>query len=124
MVVKPDNGFYLPILGVFQPDTVEPGVYSTMNLYVQNFDANGEPLWDQMVYMEEMYYLSSDFYIYGDAYYHSDDGVVICWQSADQFGGTIKMQHLDNSGNKLCDEWGTLISNNPDHHFRGFYFSL
>lgn len=120
MIVKPDNGFYLPILGVFRPDTIEPGKYPTMNIFVQNFDANGTPLWDEMVYLEEMYYLSSDFYIYGDAYYHSDGGVVICWQSAEQFGGTIKMQHLDNSGNKLCEEWGTLVCDNPGHLFENF----
>lgn len=114
-VLKPDNGFYLAFIGIYKPDTIMPGNYPYMNIYVQNFDQNGEVIWDAPVALEPDHYLSEDFYIYGDSYYQKDGGVIVVWQSADEDGATVKMQHLDSDGIKQCDEWGTTVSNNPYH---------
>ncbi|MBC8314037.1 MAG: T9SS type A sorting domain-containing protein [Bacteroidetes bacterium] len=118
-VLKPDNGYYMTFIGIYITDSVMPGQHSYMNIYVQNFDTNGDPLWDHPVSLEPDYHLSDDFYIYGDAYHHQDGGIIILWQSADPWA-TVKMQHLDQDGNKLCGDWGTKVSNNPDHQQQDF----
>ncbi len=113
-VLKEDNGFYLTFIGIYETDTLFPGHYPYMNIYVQSFDSNGIALWDHPVALEADFHLSEDFYIYGDSYYHQDGGIVIGWQSADP-NALVKMQHLESDGTKLCDQWGTIISTNPGH---------
>jgi len=117
-VTKPDNGFYLVFMGFYKPNGGLGNGWS--NLYVQNFDQNGEALWDHPVALEPDEYLGAAFFIYGDSYYQKNGGIIIVWQSADGLNAEVKMQHLDQYGTKQCGDWGVAVSNSPDHSRANF----
>ncbi len=106
IIVKPDNGFYV----VFGANKIESAGQGYSNLFVQNFDKDGNHIWDQPIALEKDHSFDPGFFFNINAHYQKDGGVIIVWQSASEFlVPSIKMQHIDSAGELHCGQFGVVV---------------